>query len=779
MNNFFYHLKIALRNLRRDSLYSIINIGGLAVSLAACILIFLWVNDELSFNKEFKNADRIYQLGYTSPLSLAPLIAQKIPESQHICRIYARLDLGVLSYEGSKFIVRDACIADSSFFSVFGLDFVRGKSDQTFEDKYSLVISESLARRIFKDEEPVGKVIQSVTYGALHITAVIADMPENASLRYSAILPYSFYSVVNPSLASRETDWNNRYFNTYATLLDGVDIKLLEDKINRTVWMETNPDEPYTYEKSMQISMRKLTISHLYAFDGTPTGMKSVRLFSIAALILLLIAIINYVNLVTARLVKRTKEACIRKIIGSKRIELFLQMMMESTLTLVFSLIVATVLILLLLPFYNELTGKQLRFDVTSPDLWLAYLGLFAIITLLAGIYPARIMSLSRPAGMGASSTPISQKSFLRRFLVVVQFIFSAGLMVMTVALGTQLDFMRKKNPGYARENIFHVRMHHIKEHYAAVKEELLQQTVITDVTATKLPINNSNWGIRREWTCSDGVKEFNAFAFWGDYNMLDFFDIPFASGRKFTAEDRQNGGYIVNKEMSKRLGWSDIVGKTIPLFSSNEIEVIGEIYNFNFQNFRQEIEPMVAFYLLEDMDYLYVKALHGNTDQAIAAVANIWKQHNDGYPFEYKFLDEEFDQIYKSDIRTEKLFNAFAIIAIIISCLGLFGLVTYAAETKTKEIGIRKILGANVSDIIGMLSKEFITLVGIAILIAFPLSYYWLNKMLQDFAYHINLRWWMFAAAAFVTIALTLLTIGSKAFKAATANPAKSLKTD
>jgi len=385
------------------------------------------------------------------------------------------------------------------------------------------------------------------------------------------------------------------------------------------------------------------------------------------------------------------------------------------------------------------------------------------------------VISKFKSAGFSNTYTTITQKSILRKILVVIQFIFSIGLILMTVVLGTQLKYMRDKSPGYEKENIFYVRMHQIKkDSYVTVKNELLRQTAISDITATRMRINDSGWGYGLE--ASMDVPKFPAFLYWGDYNMLDFFGISFFSGQNFKSDDRQFGGVIINREMAGKLGWEDIIGRTIPLYN-NQREIVGEVSNFNFQSLYSPIHPMAIFYLLDDIEYLYVKTVPGRTSEAIAVVENIWKQYNVGYPFEICFLDDEFARMYQSDIRTGKLFIAFAIIAIFVSCLGLFGLVTFTAESKTKEIGIRKILGASVANIVVMLSKEFLILVGIAMVIAFPLAYYWLDRMLQDYAFRIDISWWMFAMAGCVIIVLTIFTVGWQALKAATENPVKAIK--
>jgi len=780
MIDMFYQLKITLRNLRRDKFYSAINIGGSAIVLAAVILTFLWVRDELNFNRSFKNADRIYQLGDTSPLSLAPFVEQNIPEIEQACRTCNRFDLGVLNYGDEKFTLTDVYAVDYSFFSIFGINAIQGNLAKAFENRQSLILTKSLANRIFRDEDPVGKFILSDTYGILHVAAVIPDMPQNSSLQYKAILPFSFYTEeVSPYFVGGE-NWNNRFFTSYALVSGAGSIKVLEDKITRAVWAHLNLGAEFDAETWLKFSMSRFTTMHLYNSEGAPTGIKTVRLFSAATFFLLLIAAINYVNLVTARMVKRTKEAGIRKIFGSNRMRLFLQMMQEAGVLFVSALVVATILIYLLLPFYNELTGKQFRFDVLSPEIWLMYIVLFIVVSLLAGIYPAVIISKFKAVSLFSVHVSLPEKSFLRKGLVLLQFVFSTGLIFITVALGAQLQYIRDRDPGFTKENIFYVRMYQIKkENYATVKNELLQQSAISDVTATKMQINNSGWGITREWVTKDGLKQFGTNAFWGDYNMLDFFGIPVIAGRKFTSDTQPYGAYIINREMAEKLSWDEVVGRSIPLFNNNQSEIIGEVANFNFQSLHQPIKPMTIFYSLDDVDFLYVKTIQGRVGEAITAVANIWERYNAAYPFEVCFLDDEFYNMYQSDIRAGKLFTAFAIIAILISCLGLFGLVTYTAESKTKEIGIRKILGASVLSIVVMLTKKFLILVGIAMPIAFPPAYYLLEKMLQDYAYRIDISLWMFAAVGGIILVLTLLTVSRQAIKAATANPADAIKTE
>jgi ABC-type antimicrobial peptide transport system permease subunit len=714
---------------------------------------------------------------YTTPGKLAPFIESNIPEAIHTCRTFDNLDLGVLSYGENKFTIPDVCLADSSFFSVFSFPVIQGNRNKPFEDKLSLVISRSLAERIFKDEDAVGKTLVSDRYGSLHVTAVMADMPANSSIRYEAIMPMDMYPDVARQINyGPNYDWSNFYFNTYVMIADGAgDVKTLSNKLSRAAFAEAWPNETFTTGCPLDMPLIQLTSMHLYASDGTPTGIKNVRLFSIIAIALLLIAVINYVNLVTARMIKRSKEIVVRKILGSNRISLFMQMIRESGIMTAAGLLSATLLMQLSLPLYNQLIEKELEFNFFSPSVILAYLLLFVLITLLAGAYPAWIMC--SPSFNGLSEVKLSGKSLLRKVLVTFQFVLSAGMITATIVTGSQLNYMRKQDPGYERENILSARMFNIIHHYEVVKNELTGESF--DVTAASARINNVGWRVSRsDWKCKDGEKRFGVTMWAGDYNLLDFFNIKLVSGRMFNADDKPYQAYIINKTLREKFGWDEVNGKTMPLFSNNEIDVTGEIDDFNFKSLHSAIGPMVIAYTDSRLNYIYVKAAPGRASQAVAALEKVWKRYNDGYPFEYRFIDEEFDRTYKSDIRTGKLFNAFAGVAILISCLGLFGLVTFTAESKTKEIGIRKVFGASVADIVIMLGREFMILVGVAMLIAFPLAYLWLERMLQDYAYRIDIAWWMFALAAVITILLTLLTVGWQALKAATANPVKAITT-
>jgi hypothetical protein len=754
----------------------------LAVSLTAAIFILLWVQDELSRNKCFENAEQIYQYGACSFENEATFIAENFPEVLQTCKTTnTEVNLGVLSINHSeKFTLSNVYLVDSNFFSFFKIKVLLGNPEHPFEDKRSIMLTETYAKRLFKDENPIGKVIQSEYYGSFYVTAVIADFPKNSSLPFNALVHTSFFSDwLDWMEINRPQDhsWRCR-FTTYLMLSKNTDYRALAIKIAEEKHKDRNREGDFNPETDWYSKLIPITNMHLYDYwDEKDTGIKKVRLFSSIIFVLLLIAVINYVNLVTARMIDRAKEVEIRKILGESKFGIFMHTMRETMVMVFMALFLATILIKLLLPSYNILVGKQLDFSFANLEVWVIYTGMFVVVSFAAGIYPAIRLISFKPTGLGSFHQTVRSKYVLRKILIIVQFTFTLIFITMAIIMNLQMRFMKEKDPGFLKENIFMLPLRNIASHYDAVKQELLHEKDIADVTATLMPINSIGWCTGTDFTDENGEeKEFFTIFIWGDYNMLDFFNIPIIDGTGFNKNDNQENGLIMNDKALQKLGFKNPIGMPFNLFGEQSISIIGHIKDFHFGTLHQEIEALTVLYSLENIDYLYIKAFPGKQQEAIKIIKKVWKQYNDGYPFNYRFIDDDFDIMYSSDIQKERLFNIFAFIAIFVSCLGLFGLITYTTETKTKEIGLRKVHGASIKDIIVMLTKEFLILVSIAMVVAFPLAYFWLTKMLQDYAYRISLSWWMFALAALITILLTVLTVGVKALRAATANPVKAI---
>ncbi len=786
--NFF---RLTFRNLRKSKTYSIINITGLAVSLAASILLLLWVKDEISFDGFHKNGDGIYRVatkfnqdgkeiiwGSTSA-PLAVFAKKELPEVQNTCRINDVYNMSLFEYNNKKFFETKCGQVDSTFFDMFTFPLVKGDERNPFTDDYSVILSESTASKFFGTADPIGKAFKADDKNMYHVTGVMKDMPANSSIRYNILFSFNLLKHNYDGKGywkSLNEDWGNYNYSTYLQLKPGTNTvnvgKKLADIHRRNQGGE--------FTKTMLYLVNPLGKIHLYGVDGKSDGMTIVRVFFIVAVIILLIACINYVNLVTARAAKRAKEISMRKIIGATKNHLFRQFLGESFVLFVIALLVATMLIYSVMPLYNDIAGKEIVFHFYDPQV-LAVYGVTLLATfLMAGIYPAITLSSFKPLeALKGKISGLGSKGAFRKVLVVVQFTFSIILIVSTIVISRQLQYIRQKDLGFDKENIFTLNMRYINDHYDAAKADLLKQPGITGVTASGGDILNTGSSTGdADW---DGKKPGQSFIINQmpvDRNFLTVLNLKLDAGSGFSGTPADSANYIFNETAIAEMGIKDPIGKRFT-FHDRAGVIAGVVKDFHFKNMHAKIEPMILFYFPNWRSRMYVRTTGKDVPKAVAAAEKMWKQYNTDYPFEYTFMDDEFNTMYKSDVRIGKLFNCFAIITILISCLGLFGLVTFTAETKVKEIGIRKVLGAGIGQIVNMLSKEFLLLVIIASVIAFPVAWYGLTKFLEGYAYQTDLAWWVFALAAAITFVIAITTISFQAVKAALANPVKSLRTE
>jgi hypothetical protein len=780
----FYQLKIAIRNLRRNSLYSIINVCGLAVSLAAVIFIMLWVWDELSYERFYKRADDIcvaigsfendgqdMYWSYT-PTAVSYVAREEIPGVETACAVNMQYDLGFVEYEGRKFIGDDFITADTTFFRVFDNTFLEGSSADALPDPYSVVITESMAHKLFGDEPALGKQLtggngggqESETY---HVSGVVKDQPANTYMQYSAVFSFE--------RSKHRNTWGRWGFKNFILLQPGADKSSIEKQLCHL----HNKNVSNAGVKSYRL--QPLPDTRMYAADGSETGIAAVRLFSVIALALLVIACINYVNLVTARAGKRGKEIAVRKILGAKKSSLFGQMTGEAVVLFLAALVIALLLAVLSIPFYNQITGKVLRFSLFTPGLWAICGVMFVSVVLLAGIYPAVKLALFKPLEEFRQNIKSRLDFPLRRALVVCQFVATVTLTVSTIVLNRQMSYMRQKDLGYNREQVLLTNMFsnlNMRSNYRNFKNDLEKEPSVAGVTGSSASIMSVGAMSIITWEGMQDGRDFSLTTEGIDRNFFTMMDMQLVDGSGFTGTPADSSRYFLNETAVRQMGIDQPVGKAIDLPWRGKGVIAGVVKDFHFEHMSQPIGPIIM-YLQETPWTIYVRAEQGKTAEAIAATERAWKMYDPDFPFSYRFMDDTFAEMYSNDRMQERLFNIFSVIAVLISCLGLFGLVTFTAETKTREIGIRKVLGASVAGIVEMLSKEFIILAGIAMLIAFPLASYWLNGMLQDYAYRIDISWWMFALAGIITVAVTLLTVGWIAVKAATANPVKSIKTE
>ncbi len=784
------YLTTALRSLRNNKTYSFINITGLSVSLAVSILLLLWVNDELSYDRFNVNAASIYKLAIkfgdnnvwgTTPAPAAVYAKKEVPEVEDACRITDNWRVSIFAYKGKKFTEWHNCLADPSFFSMFTYPLVKGNTKHPFSDAYSIVLSETTAKIFFGDEDPLGKVLTGDDNKMYRVTGVMKDMPPNSSIRYNIVFNFQQLEQeydTSGYFKSLNTNWDQYNYNTYVLLKPNSAPAAAAQKLSiihrHNFDIEANKHIVYLFNP--------LTKIHLYDVDGKQQGMMVVRVFFIVAVIVLLIACINYVNLITARAMKRSKEISLRKIVGAGKAELFMQFLSESLLTFLIALVLATSIIYLVIPLYNNISGKNMVFKPWSPNVLAVYSLTLLATLLLAGIYPAITLSSFKPLeAMKGKLSGIGSKNNFRKVLVVVQFSFSILLITSTIIIDKQLKYIREKNLGYDKQNVFSFWMRNINGHYDAAVAELLKEPGILGVTESGANIiDNSSGSTDVDW---DGKRnDQQSFAIIQmpiERNFLQVMGMRLVEGNGFTGSPADTANFILNQTAIQATGIKEpVIGKRLTFHGIRGV-IAGVVKDFHFQDMHQKIFPLLMQYDKNWRGKMYIRTTGKDAPRALAAAESIWKQYNADYSFDYTFLDTQYEDLYKSDIHVGQLFNCFAIVTILISCLGLFGLVTFTAESRVKEIGVRKVLGAGLPHIVTLLSKHFLVLVLVAAAISFPVAWYGLNSFLQGYAYRTNLSWWVFGAAGAITLFVALVTVTFKCIQAALANPVKSLRTE
>lgn len=786
------HLRLAWRNLLKSKFYSALTIAGLTIGLSVGLLILLWVNDELSFDRFHSKAKQLYrvsaQLGTGSSMQIwggvqAPIAVfgmKSVPGVQNAVRLVANWDYEVYRINDKLLKSGDygSFYADSSIFNVFDFKLLRGDRNHPFPNINSVILTEKTAKRFFGDADPMGKTILAENKDNYVVAGVLADVPENSSIKFDMLFSIAARSAQyngKDYWKSMNTDWGDYFANTYLLLKPGTSPQAVADQLTR-IHIENQPGEDASTVKYL---LQPLSSVHLYKADGSPGGIQSVQIFSIVAALILLIACINYINLSTARALLRSKEVSVRKIIGARKRQLFTQFTIETMLAFVIALLFAFVLIRLLMPVYNEVSGKQLRFDLFDPGVW-KVIGLTALATLAASsIYPAVLLSSFKPiaALKGKGSTGVGNAGF-RKVLVVCQFIFSVVLIIGTLIINEQLRYIRETELGYDRTFVMAFGMRDMQKNYAAVRSQLLGEPGISDVTSAGdniMSVNNSTGDT--EWDGKDPKTSFLIHPIYVDRYFARFFKMKLAKGEFFRGLKTDSAHYILNETAVREAGITNPIGKRFKLHDRNGI-IIGVMKDFHLASLREKIEPAIFVYSEANWQ-MYVRTTGKDAPLAIKSVQKIWKQYNPSFSLEYNFMDDAYNDMYKADQHQAVLFDWFAGIAILISCLGLFGLATYTAQAKVKEIGVRKVLGASVSNITMMLAKDFLLLVVIAIVVATPIAWYAMHTWLQNYAYRIGIGWWVFVLSGMLAILIAFFTISFQSVRAALANPVRSLRSE
>ncbi|MBA2249030.1 MAG: ABC transporter permease [Chitinophagaceae bacterium] len=808
LKNFF---KIAYRNLVKNKVLSFINITGLAIGLSCFLMIALYVIDELSYDRFYPNAGRIYRINsdmrfggsemnitQTSDM-MGSLLKKDYPQVQEYTRLYTS-DGSKLIKKGNEFINEQKVVnADSTFFTVFTLPAIAGDLKTCLNEPNTVVINESTAKKYFGNTNVVGKTIETKEdkNNIYKVTAVIKDIPHNSHLNFDFI-----FSMKNVDYQWGQLTSHN--FHTYLLLKPGTDYKAFEKNfdvyVDRYVLPEVKQfmqiksmDEFKKSGNKLHYSLMPLTKIHLYSiqnFEITPSGnIQYIYIFCAIAFFILLIACINFMNLTTARSANRAKEVGIRKVLGTERKELIKQFIFESVIVAFISLLIAIIIASLVLPLFNDVADKSMQ--VTSlfslPILPLIFI-LPVLVGILAGSYPAFFLSAFRPIDVLKGKMRTGTKTVsLRSFLVVFQFATSIILIVGTIVIYRQLHYIQTKDIGYDKSQVLIIdNTNTLKDNVDAYKNKMLQQPGVTSTTVTSfLPVSESSRS-DNTYSTETVVNTDNSLDMqsWRvDYEYLKTMGIQLKSGRNFSRDfGNDSSAVIINETTVQVLGFKEPLGKKIYSLGDpahpKTYTIIGVVKNFNYESLHKSIDPL-AIFLGKNNLCISLKVNAADIPAIIKQAGINWKDMAPGIPFSYRFLSDSFDHMYKAEQRVGKIAMIFSVLAIFIACLGLFGLATFIAEQRTKEIGIRKVLGASVKGIVEMLSRDFIKLVIISFIISAPLAWFIMNKWLQDFVYRINLSWWIFGIAGISALSIALFTVSFQAIKAAIANPVKSLRTE
>ena len=785
LRNYF---TIAFRNFWKHKMFTFINIFGLALGIACSILMALWVRDELRHDRFHTGGDRIYQVmtnmqqtekittWSNTPQPLQPILNTRYPDVEQTAVMQGGQQ-STLFTVAERRIQEQGYYGSPSLFTLFSFPLVQGDTSTALKDINSIVISEALAAKLYgsdwAQQNLVGTLLTIDDEDPLKIGGVFQDIPTYSSLQFEFIRPLARYLQ-----DQGEMHWGNYYFNTYVQLRPGTDPAAFESKI-RDLIVDNHPQ----VDEGVALFLHPFEKQYLYSNfeNGENTGgrIAFVRIFSVVAVLILLIACINFMNLATAQSSQRAKEIGIRKAVGAFRGSLILQFIGEAVLLAGMALLLALLFVFLLLPVFNELTGKAVTVDLSHPANWLLGLGLVLLTGLLAGSYPAlflssfntvRVLKGNLASHFGAAN--------LRKALVVFQFALSMLMIIGTLVVHRQVRYIQTKDLGLERDHLVYTSLGNAREHYETLRNGLLRNPGIVNVTSSNqnpLTVNNSTSD--PTW---DGKSDDDGAIFYiinTDLGFLETMRMELKEGRDFSAEfGTDTANYIINETAARVMGMEQPVGQNLE-FWSQPGQIIGVVKDFHLQSLHVPIEPLILRYAPDYNWMLYVRTRAGETQQAIAALEDVHTQYNAAYPFEYHFMDDEFDRMYRSEQVMGRLANYFAIIAVVISCLGLFGLASYAATRRTKEIGIRKALGASVTSIVLMLSGSFVRLVLIGFAVAAPLAYFLMQRWLDNFAYRTDVALWVFVVAGVVGLVIALLTISYRSFRAAQINPVEALR--
>jgi len=788
------YLKVALRIILRQKAYSIITMAGLAVGMACCIIIFLWVQDELSFDRFHENADQLYIVIVeshssdkvrhlmTSPAPLAAALKEEIPEISQSSILWRRQQ-ELVQYGDKRFMESRFLFGGTDFFDMFTFPLLKGDVKRALSDPHSVVITEEVAEKYFAAENPLGKTIMLGEQLALTVTGVARNIPQNSHIQFDFLAPFT----VVPNLTSDSSlleSWNVHSFAVYVKIQKGIPVGRINQKISG--FLDGRVYDALK-EKLYLLPLKDIHLrsSHISPGVSTPGDIKYVFIFSAIALLVLLVACINFMNLATARSASRAKEVGLRKVIGASRAQLIKQFFGESLLLSFLSLLLAVVLVELFLPLFRNISGKSL--SIYAGGNTTVILGLISVALLtgvLSGSYPSLILSGYRPVSVirGVLKFGGSRGVLFRKVLVISQFSFSIFLIICTMVVYFQIQYMQNREMGLDKEHVIYLPLRRdMGQRYEAIKNELLKNPGIlrTTVVSTVPRLGIALTGPADRWEGAQPQEKLDWHLIGVGPDYLKTFKLEMAEGRFLSTEvsdKEQREGVVINETAAKGFGEKSALGVKFT-FWGIDCEIIGVVKDFHFRSMHHPIGPLILANIPGIFRFVLVKVNTKNLTGIVSYLEEIWAKFFPGYPFEYHFLDESFDTWYRAEIRIGSLFNSFTWLALFISSLGLFGLASFMVEQRAKEIGIRKVLGASVFGIVLMMSKEFTQLVILANLISWPIAYFAVHRWLQNFAYRMPLGIWIFFFSGLLTLAIAWLTVSFQVVRAALDNPVNSLK--
>lgn len=795
LRNYF---KIALRSLLKNRLFTFVNLSGLSVGIVACLLISLYVLHELSYDTFHEKGDRIYRVvtDIKTPTEtihpditsgpMAPALKQNFPEVEAYTRLWART--AVFAHEDQKFQENRIYMADSTVFDVFTFPLLQGDARTALKAPFSAVLTQKTAKKYFGEENPMGQTLRMEGKFPVKVTGVLKDIPETSHIPFDMLLSMS--TLTRELQPNVDQQWSNFAFYSYLLLKKNTDAQRLEAKIpallDRLVGKELAQ-----FQMHYTLRLQPLQDIYLKSDRGAPEqgSLKNVYIFSVIAAFILLLACINFINLTIARASERAKEVGVRKVVGAERQQLTFQFLSEYVLLSSMAFIVAVLLSELILPLFNEFSGKTiLTSTLTHPTFWLILLMLAVIVGLLAGLYPALVLSGMKAITVLKGRFATSRQGLiLRKSLVVFQFVISVSLIVSTLVVYTQLNYMRGQSLGFAKDQMLVLNLNdpgYLDRHSESLLRQLGNVAGVESVTqSSSVPGSGAQGAYTNLENKSGDMQAANMDLYSIDYTFLKQYQIPLLAGRLFSRDYATDSteALIVNEAAVKNFGYASptqIIGKKFDQWGRKG-RIIGVVKNFHSASLREAITAATFRINPHECQQISIKVKAAQLPSTLATLKTVWERAVPDRPFDYFFIDQSFNDKYKGEEQFGRLFIYFASIAIFIACLGLIGLTSYATFQRTKEIGVRKVLGASSFQITALLSREFIKLVLIAILIASPLAWYVMNRWLEDFHYRAALPWWTFPTAGILALGIAILTVSSLTLKAATANPVKSLKTE